>query len=58
MYKKDIRQRLSFFDGTYFVIASMVGTGIFTSLGYQLINIKSGSGQVSGYRSSWRQNNY
>ncbi len=42
MYKKDIRQRLSFFDGTYFVIASMVGTGVFTSLGYQLINIKSG----------------
>ena len=23
-----------------------------------LINIKAGSGQVSGYRSSWRQNNY
>ena len=42
MLKKDISQRLSFFDGTYFVIASMIGTGIFTSLGYQLINIKSG----------------
>jgi len=42
MLKKDINNRLSFFDGTYFVIASMIGTGIFTSLGYQLINIKSG----------------
>ncbi|MAV69958.1 MAG: amino acid permease [Candidatus Marinimicrobia bacterium] len=42
MSRKDTRQRLSFFDGTYFVIASMVGTGVFTSLGYQLINIKSG----------------
>ena len=42
MLKKDIGQRLSFFDGTYFVIASMVGTGVFTSLGYQVINIQSG----------------
>ncbi len=42
MSKRNFIKKLSFFDGTYFVIASMIGTGVFTSLGYQLIEIKSG----------------
>ena len=38
----DFRHRhLSLNTAIYFVIASMVGTGIFTSLGYQLLDIKS-----------------
>ena len=38
----DFRHRhLSLNTAIYFVIASMVGTGVFTSLGYQLLDIKS-----------------
>ena len=34
-------KHLSFWTSSSFIIASMVGTGIFTSLGYQLLNIET-----------------
>ena len=34
-------KHISFWTSSSFIIASMVGTGVFTSLGYQLLNIES-----------------
>ena len=37
----DKNKHISFWTSSSFIIASMVGTGVFTSLGYQLLNIES-----------------
>ena len=37
----DQNKHISFWTSSSFIIASMVGTGVFTSLGYQLLNIQS-----------------
>jgi len=37
-------RKIKFFTATLIVIASMVGTGVFTSLGFQLMGIQSGFG--------------
>ena len=34
-------RHISYFTATSFIVASMIGTGVFTSLGYQLLNIQS-----------------
>ena len=34
-------RHISFWTATSFIIASMIGTGVFTSLGFQLLEIKS-----------------
>ena len=37
----DKNKHISFWTSSSFIIASMVGTGVFTSLGYQILNIES-----------------
>lgn len=37
------KKTIGFYTATSIVIANMVGTGVFTSLGYQVIDIKNGS---------------
>ena len=34
-------RHISFWTATSFIVASMIGTGVFTSLGYQLVDIRS-----------------
>ncbi|HJS75083.1 MAG TPA: amino acid permease, partial [Vicinamibacteria bacterium] len=34
--------KIGFWTATFMVIANMVGTGVFTSLGFQVVDIKSG----------------
>ena len=41
MEKNPLKPHLSLWTSVSFIIASMVGTGIFTSLGYQLLEINS-----------------
>ena len=36
-------KKIGFYTATSIVIANMIGTGVFTSLGYQVIDIKNGS---------------
>jgi APA family basic amino acid/polyamine antiporter len=38
----DQRAKIGFWTATFMVIANMVGTGVFTSLGFQVVDIKSG----------------
>ena len=50
------RPALSLFSLCALVVANMVGTGVFTSLGYQLVSIRSGLALL-GWRGSqpcWR----
>ncbi|HIN01839.1 MAG TPA: amino acid permease [Candidatus Marinimicrobia bacterium] len=41
MTQPETRRHLSVWTASSFVVASMIGTGVFTSLGYQLVNIQS-----------------
>ncbi|HJN98117.1 MAG TPA: amino acid permease, partial [Candidatus Marinimicrobia bacterium] len=41
MAKPVTGRHLSVWTATSFVVASMIGTGVFTSLGYQLVDIQS-----------------
>ena len=34
-------RHISFYTASSFIIASMIGTGVFTSLGFQLVHIQS-----------------
>src|ERR1035437_9129297 len=36
------KKNISFYTATAVVISNMIGTGVFTSLGYQVLGIKSG----------------
>ncbi|MGH9325034.1 MAG: APC family permease [Vicinamibacteria bacterium] len=40
----DDRAKIGLWTATFMVIANMVGTGVFTSLGFQVVDIKSGFG--------------
>jgi len=37
------KKAIGFYTATSIVIANMIGTGVFTSLGYQVMDIKNGS---------------
>jgi APA family basic amino acid/polyamine antiporter len=38
----DSKRTIDFWSATSIVVANMVGTGVFTSLGYQLFSIQNG----------------
>ncbi|MEY2871789.1 MAG: hypothetical protein RLZZ146_1712, partial [Bacteroidota bacterium] len=40
------QRNVDLFGATSIVVANMIGTGVFTSLGYQLFDIQSGFGIV------------